>query len=232
MHPFMLRTWQEIPSSDIASKYLEALGKEKALHRKYAPAALVDGNEIDEKIHELVTMNIPEALQNLERSLTIAFLSINEVSGPAFHLSLMLQRFDLTTTADTPENISLSWAIWSLRHLRGEIQRRVEELEAFRVLLKRVISVRYGIEGREYASEVFPEMSLASMDTLDMTALISIALGIAHSETARSHTGGYIGWRSGERNCDLNFPSREKQRDALKFAAGGRFRGRGSRDSC
>ncbi|RKL32599.1 hypothetical protein BFJ72_g10542 [Fusarium proliferatum] len=101
------------PSSDTASMYLEALGKEKALYRKYAQAALVDSNEIDEKTHELVIMNILEALQNLERSLTKAFLSINNVSGPAFYLSLMLQKFDLTTTTDTPENRRLSWAIGS-----------------------------------------------------------------------------------------------------------------------
>ncbi|CVL03873.1 uncharacterized protein FPRN_11958 [Fusarium proliferatum] len=219
-------------SSDSASIYLEALGKEKALYRKYAPDTSVDGNEIDERTHEFVTMNIPEALQKLERSLSNAYLSINKVSGPAFHLSLMLQRFDLTTTTDTQENIRLSRAIGSLRHLRGEIQRRVEELEAFRVLLKRVLSARYGIEGREYASEVFPEMSLDSMDTLGMSALISIALGIADSESARGHTGGHIRWRSGERDFHPNFPSREKQCDALKFAAGGRFRGWGSRDSC
>lgn len=216
------------PSRDTASIYLEALAKEKALYRKYTQAVSVDGNENDEKSHELVSMNIPEALQNLQRSLTNAFLSINKVSGPAFHLSLMLQRFDLTTTTDTPENIRLSCAIGSLRHLRGEIQRRVEELEAFQVLLKRVLSARYGIEGREYDSKVFPEMSLASIDTLDMSSLISIALGITDSETARSHMGGlwrHVGWHNGERDYDLSFPSREKQVDALKFAAGGRFRG-------
>ncbi|KAF5591862.1 hypothetical protein FPCIR_5930 [Fusarium pseudocircinatum] len=108
------------------------------------------------------------------------------------------------------------------------------ELEAFQVLLKRLIWKRYGREGREYVAKMFSDLPETYMDVLDMSALISIALGIEDSVTARSNMGGLwrqIGRSNGKRDFDVSFPSRDKQRDALRFAAGGRSSGSDLRGS-
>ncbi|KAF4498886.1 hypothetical protein FAGAP_4899 [Fusarium agapanthi] len=183
---------------------------------------------------DLVIMNLPEALQNLEYYLISSFLSLNNVSELDLQLSLILQKLDLRAKEYTYNETELLLAWRYLRHLRGETQRRVEELEACHALLKRILLTRYGREGREYAAKVFLHLSPTSKDDLDISALISITLGIENRETARSHMGGL--WRHIERSnrgrdYDVGFPSIEEQLEILIFARRGRFRSSDTRDS-
>ncbi|PNP85001.1 hypothetical protein FNYG_01698 [Fusarium nygamai] len=166
------------PSNDSASVYLEALCDEKRGHWKYSLDSSISAKNTYLGDPDLVVMNLPEALQNLERYLTMAFLSLKKVSELDLQLYLILQKLNLMAGKYTNNETELWWTRLSLRHLRGETQRRNEELEAFQVLLKRLISMHYGREGREYAAKVFSDLPETSMDTLDMSALISIALGI------------------------------------------------------
>ncbi|KAF5620885.1 uncharacterized protein FTJAE_11510 [Fusarium tjaetaba] len=219
--------------SDFTFWYLVPLVKQKRSHWKYTSDSSITAEDSYLRT-KLVTMNLPEALQNLEHHLTITFLSLKKVSELDLQLSVVLQKLNLTAEKHTNNETRLSWARLSLHHLRGEVQRRNEELEAFQVLLKRLIWRLYGSEGQEYVAKTFPDLPETSVDTLDMSALISIALGIQDSETARSNMGGLwrqIGWSNGGRDFDISFPSRDKQREALRFAAGGRFRGSDLGDS-
>ncbi|KAF5535434.1 hypothetical protein FNAPI_12077 [Fusarium napiforme] len=230
----MHRYYAQGPSGGSTSVYLEALNNEKIGHWKPSLDSSISAKGTDLRHPDLVTMNLPDALWNLEYYLTMAYLSLKEVSELDLQLFLILRKLNLTADKYTTHDTELSWGRLSLHHLRGEVQRRIEELEAFQVLLKRLIWRRYGREGQEHVAKMFPDLPETSVDTLDMSALISIALGIQDSDTTRIHTGGLwrrIGGSNGGRDFDVSFPSRDKQREALRFAAGSRFRGSDSGDN-
>ncbi|KAF5586811.1 hypothetical protein FPANT_7104 [Fusarium pseudoanthophilum] len=217
-------------SNDFTFLYLVPLGKKKQSHWKYTSDSPI-ATEDSYLRTELVAMNLPEALQNFERHLTTAYLSLEKLSELDLQLSVVLKKLNLAAEKCTNNETKLSRARLSLRHLRGETQRRNEELEAFQVLLKRLVLRRYGREAHDYMAQELSDLPETSMDALDMSALISIALGIADSDTARNNFGGLIGRSSGGRDFDVIFPSRDKQRDALRFATNGRSRGSNLRDS-
>ncbi|KAG9498286.1 hypothetical protein J7337_011182 [Fusarium musae] len=221
------------PSIDSASVYLKVLGNEKRGHWKCASDSSINAKDTYLRPADLVTMNLPDAIRNLEHYLTIALFSLEKMLELDFQLFPILRKLNLTGEKYAINRTELLWARLSLRHLQGEAQRRSEELEAFQVLLKCRLWRRYGRAGREYVAKLFPDLPETFIDTLDVPALISIALGIEDSETARRHMGGLwqqIGRSNGGRDFDVSFPCREKQREALRFAAGGRFRGLDSRD--
>ncbi|KAF5966367.1 hypothetical protein FCOIX_12565 [Fusarium coicis] len=232
----LIKDWYhgQEPPIDSASIYLKALGNEKRGRWICASDSSISAKDTYLRPADLVTMNLPDALRNLEHYLTIALLSLEKMPDLDFQISLILDKLNLTGEKYTINNTELSWGRLSLRHLRGEAQRRNEELEAFQVLLKHMIRKRYGREGQDYIAEELSGLPETSMDALDRSALTSIALGIEDSETARSHIRGLwrqMGRSNGGRDFDVSFPCRKKQREALGFAAGGHFRGSGLRDS-
>ncbi|KAG5756106.1 hypothetical protein H9Q72_012340 [Fusarium xylarioides] len=130
------------PSNDSASIYLEALGNEKSNHWKYSSDSSISAKDTYPRYPALVVMNLPEALQNLERYLTMAFISLKKVFEMDLQLSLILHKFNLRAEKYPYSETELSWAWRSLGHLRGETQRRSEELKAFQILLKRLLWMR------------------------------------------------------------------------------------------
>ncbi|KAF5694841.1 hypothetical protein FDENT_970 [Fusarium denticulatum] len=102
------------PSNHSAYVYLEALCNEKRNHWKYSPDSSISAKETYVR-PGLVTVDLPGALQNLERYLTIAFLSLKEVSRLDLQLSPILQTFNLRAEKYTHSETELSWARLSLR---------------------------------------------------------------------------------------------------------------------